>query len=161
MDTLLAAQPQSYRQLIKHSFALYRAGFAKVFLLAIVTAFIAFIPRLLSDRAGYPLFMNQPPTSFYSLFAFITNLVSLLFFIAIIWHMYCEMRNVREPLIEDLTMGARKLLYSIIAIIIENLIICAVILIAFGFLIYLKSYHLLFYFTLADILFTWFVFVAL
>ena len=58
MDTILPSQPSTYRQLIKHSFLLYRASFSKVIFLCCLFSVTVFIPRLLSDAIGQDIFLN-------------------------------------------------------------------------------------------------------
>ena len=160
MDTILPSQPLSYGEIIKRSLRLYYLSFFKVFLLALILSIIIFIPRLIADMTGHDLFSNLPPFSLHRLWLILINLTGLAFFVAIIWHIYCVARQVHEPFIEDIVVGIKKCIYILIAAIIQNAIIFAVIAVIFGLQILLYQYHWLFSSSILSVIFTSLVFIG-
>ncbi|TAK72927.1 MAG: hypothetical protein EPO11_09420 [Gammaproteobacteria bacterium] len=160
MDTFLASQPETYKQLLKRSIALYRASFFKTAFLALLIAILAFLPRLIAESMDTHLYLTPFPWALQNIGLFLINLIILLIFIAILWHVYCVMRGVHEPLVEDFTMGVKKLFYALAATIIQNLIIFTLTMMIFGLLLLLSQQRVLFYPSIMDILFTWFIFCA-
>lgn len=135
MDTLLLSQPASYKQLLKQSLLLYRSSFNGVMLFAFLLAITAFIPRLLSILLGQNIFLNLAPNNPYYFLLIAINFACLMFFIAIQWHMYCVIRQLHEPLMEDFRMGLKKVFHVFIATILQGAIVFAVSMIAYGILI--------------------------
>ncbi|OGT41410.1 MAG: hypothetical protein A3F42_01965 [Gammaproteobacteria bacterium RIFCSPHIGHO2_12_FULL_37_34] len=130
MDTLLPSQPETYRQLIKRSLVLYRISFFKVILFALCAAIITFIPRYIDVMIGQETFIPGPFFNLYHLLLLTINIIVLPFFIAIIWHMYCETCQVHERAREDMMVGIKKLILVFSAILIQSFFIF---LLAFGF----------------------------
>jgi len=143
METLLATQPSSYRELLKNSLILYRASFSKIIILSFFLSIVVFVPRLLSDVIGQEIF-NVPPLNPHRLWILIVNLIGLIFFIGIIWRTHCTMRGYHEPLIEDLTVGIKKVMYVFFATLLLSAFMFAASLIIFGLIIILNQHHLLF-----------------
>ncbi|RDI46545.1 DUF7847 domain-containing protein [Aquicella lusitana] len=144
MDTMLPSQPESYRPLINRSFRLYRASFSKVIWPALILSIVIFIPRLISVIVGQDILATLPAFSPYRLWQILINLVALMLFIAIMWHMYCEARGLHEPLVEDIGKGIRKAVSVFIATIIQSAILFGIAAIMLGIQILLHQYNLLF-----------------
>lgn len=144
MDAFLPSQPESYKKLIKRSLILYRASFSKVVLLTFLLSITVFIPRLISDTVGQEIFINLPPLSPHRLWMIAISLASLLFFIAILWHIHCVIRGVHEPLIEDFYVGMKKTLYVFVAAILLSAILFIAMALIYGLIILLNQYHVLF-----------------
>jgi len=143
MDTILPSQPCGYAELIKRSFRLYNISFAKVALLSLMLSIIIFIPRLISDFVGQEIMANIPAISWHRLWITGIHFIGLFFFIAIIWHMYCLTQERREPFMEDLRVGAKKVFYVFVATILQSLVVVALILLIFEINIYLHQYNYL------------------
>jgi len=145
METLLPTHPNSYKELIKNSFNLYRASFFRIIIISLMLAFIAFIPRFFSDVIGQDLFLNLPPLSPYRLWLVPVHLASIIFFIGIIWRMHCVILGSHEPLLEDLTVGLKKVLYVLMAATIQIAFVIAVIIASYGLLVILGQHHIIFH----------------
>lgn len=145
MDEFLPLHPESNHELVGHSFTLYRKSFSKVIIFALIIALLVFIPRLISDSIGQDIFSNLAPLSLHRLWFLLINLTSLLFFTAIIWHMYyANIRHHREKLIDDMNVGLHKIFYIFIASMLESLIVFGVSVILYGLQIILQQHNLLF-----------------
>lgn len=131
MDTILIPHPQTNRELLAQSVSLYKASFAKIYIFAILLSITVFSPRILSIIVGYNIFTNVALFNITRLWLFVLNLIGILFFIAILWHMRCTYLSVREPLIEDFYIGLRKTFYAFLAVIVQ----CAI-MFAFAAMIY-------------------------
>lgn len=145
MDTLLPTQPSTYKELIKKSLTLYRASFSRIIILSFFLTIVIFIPRILSDVIGQEIFSNVPPLSPHRLWLLAVNLVGITFFIGILWRMHCVIRGFHEPLIEDLTVGIKKVIYVVVATLFESAILFALAMIMYGLEIILNQHHLLFH----------------
>lgn len=154
MESILPSQPESYKPLIWRSLLLYRRGFSKVVLFSFLLAITTFIPRIMSDVIGQDLFTTLEPLSPYRLWLIVVDIAALIFFVALLWHMHCVMRNKHEPFIEDFTVGAKKSLYVFIAAIIQSAIVFAFSLIVYGLLFLLHHFQVLFINSLPGIIFT-------
>ncbi len=143
MDTLLPTQPSSYKELIKNSLKLYRVSFSRIIILSFFLSLVIFIPRFLSDVIGQEIFLNVPPLSPHRLWLLAVNLIGITFFIGILWRMHCIIRGFHEPLIEDLTVGIKKVIYVFAATLFESAILFAVAIAIYGFEILIKQHHLL------------------
>lgn len=144
MDTILPSHPSSYGQLIKQSFRLYRISFKHIIVLSLLLSIAAFIPRFLSFLIGQDIFLNLSPFSPYRLWFIAVDIISLIFFIGILWRMHCFIHNRHEPIAEDLLVGLKKVAYVIIAAFLQSAIVFAVTIIIFGLQILLQTHHLLF-----------------
>lgn len=160
MESFLPSQPLSYQQLLWKSLILYRTGFNKIILLSALLSVIIFIPRLMADVIGQDVFVNLQPLSPERLWLMAIDIAALIFFIAILWHMFCVMRNKHEPFIEDFSIGLKKVWYVFIAGIIQSAILFAFGLIVYALLMLLHSMHLLFINSLWGIILTTFVFMG-
>lgn len=141
MDALLPKVPENNRSLFKRSLRLYAASFPYTGILSIVLAFIVFIPRFVFHMTGYTIGPNIHPLNLNNLFLILINMGSLIFFIAMIWHMYCVSRKRHEPFMEDFVMGAKKFWWAFIAIIIQTVIFLTFATIVYGFNILLYHFH--------------------
>lgn len=141
MDAILPSQPETYRQLIRRSILLYRLSFKKVFLFALLLSLTVFIPRLVSNAVGHPIFNDLTAFNPKNLWIMAINLVGLIFFIAIIWHMHCVIVGQHEPMVQDVEMGLKKIFYVFVAGIIQSLILFGVILVAYGFQWLIPTIH--------------------
>ena len=160
MDTILPSEPSNYSQIMSRSFVLYRKSFSKIILLSVLVSVTAFFPRIMYIILGQNMFSNFAPFSPYRLFMLLINLIALLFFIGIIWHMHCVIRKVREPFIEDVSVGIKKMIYALIATIIQNLLVVTSAMMLFGFQVLLHQNHLLFANTFLGIVLTGIVFIG-
>lgn len=127
MARILPSTLCPYSQLLKNSLRLYKGSFTKVFILSILLATVAFIPRLLSVFIGQDIFTHLEPLSLHRLWFLAIYLVDLTFFIGIIWHMHCVDIRKHEPLIEDITVGLKKLVSVVLASIVQYAIIFAIV----------------------------------
>lgn len=127
MDTLLPTQPETYWQLLRRSIRLYRVSFKKVALLAVLLAITAFVPRLLSYAIGQDVLHNLTLFSLNQLWLTMLNLVAFIFFIAIIWHMHCEIIHKHESLREDFSIGFKKVITVFIASTLQSVLVIAII----------------------------------
>jgi len=143
MDTLLPSQPSTYKQLVKTSLHLYRASFSRIILLSFLLAILVFIPRLLSAFIGDDV-ANLHPYSPNRIWMFVVNLIGITFFIGIVWRMNCVIRGIHEPLIEDLTVGLKKVMYVFFASILQGIIVFAITMALFELQRFLIYYHVLF-----------------
>lgn len=160
MDTILPSRPLNYIEIIKRSLLLYRHGFSKIVWIALLLSIIVFIPQLLSAIAQQDIFLNLPPLSPHRLWMVLINLVSLAFFVAILWHLYCVARNLHEPLIEDMVMGLKKALLVFIAAIIQSAILFAVTGIIFGLQLLLYQYNVIFSGSIMSVVITGLIFIG-
>lgn len=144
METLLGKKPENYQQLVKRSLRLYRAAFIEVIPLAVLLAFIVFIPRLLSVVIGQEVFAYLMPLSRGYFWVLAIDLVSLIIFIALLWRMHCVIKHIEEKPQEDYAKGVRKFLSSFVASVIQNIIILALTLICRGIALIFLEYHLVF-----------------
>ena len=132
MDAILPAKPSSYKKLMKYSFRLYKASLPMVLLPAYFLALIAYIPLFLSSIAGQSIYLGMDVFNPYRLWSLLINIISLIFFISIFWHMHCVIRGLHEPFFEDLTKGLRKVFFVFVAIVVQSLIIFAISIMVFG-----------------------------
>jgi hypothetical protein len=158
MDTLSAQQPESYWQILTRSFYLYRHAFSRVIALSLLISFLVFIPRLLSDLIGLDIFAKFPAFSIHRLWLFAISIVSLMFYIALLWRMHCLIEGIHEPIKEDYSRGFKRLLAAFIASVIQSVIAGATLLIAIGFTLLLHHYHLLFFKSTLGIIYTTIIF---
>lgn len=174
--TIVASRPSTYRQLIEQSLKLYNNSFPKIILLAFLIGVTTFLPNIIYYFTGLDLNTVQKPTIFDHLLMFLITAIDVGLFVAILWHMHCELRRRREPLEEDFQMGMKKALLVMIATVVQvvfifgfalltmviPLILYKLNLLAFDnsllgiltFLIFFTQICLLFYVT------TWFVFLT-
>lgn len=136
MDTFLPSKPKSYWGVLKASTALYNASFKHVALISLIISLVIFSPRIISVFLGKDIVADIQPLSPNNFWFFIIDIISMFFFIALIWGIYCVARGRHEPFIEDFTVGAKKVLYAFIATLIQGvlLIIVSAIIIEFIFL---------------------------
>ncbi len=127
MELLLPKQPQPNYQLLKRSLRLYRASFSKIILWSFLLALVFFAPRILLELTGKNLFFDLPPLHPQRLLWLeLFNVINLMFFIAIIWGMYCTVKHKHEPLLDDIKISAKKILSVFCAAILQNLFILIV-----------------------------------
>lgn len=143
MDTLLPSKPSTYSQLIKNSLKLYQYSFIKIIGFSLVIAVIAFVPRLLADLTGQDIFVNNNTFNPHHLWFIFLEILGFIFFIGILWHMYCVLRNKHEPFIEDIYVGLKKVFYVVLAALIQGAIIFAITLSIYGVSWWLKQHYLL------------------
>jgi len=155
---LLPATPSSYDKIIKLSFTLYRASFAKVIWLALLMSVITFTPRLMVDLTGKNIFASFSLSNPYYWCFLLIDLLNVALFVGIIWHMYCTARKRHEPLIEDITVGIKKTLYVFAASILQAAILTAATIVIMGFQLLLAQFNLLFNTSALGMLFTGIVF---
>ena len=127
MGALLASKPQTYKQLLKRSLILYRVGFLRVIPFALILSFFVFTPRLLFYFTGESfLVLLNDPMSPYQLILVGINILVFTVFIAILWHLYCEIKKMHESLTEDIILGIRKIISVFLAVLIVGITIRAV-----------------------------------
>jgi hypothetical protein len=141
MESLLALQPESYRQIIKRSIVLYRASFSKIILFSCLLSIMIFTPRFITILTGHNYFFNMPLLSFARLWIAIIDFVSLTLFIAILWHMHCIVYQIMEPLVEDITVGLRKVVLLFIAMLIQGVIFLMALSLVFGLHLILSQFQ--------------------
>ena len=160
MESILPQQPANYGQVISRSLTLYRVAFAKIVFFALLMALIVFIPRLLSDIIGQDIFANIDPLSPHRLWFLAIEIGSLIFFIAILWHMNCVVRGKKEPLVQDVMTGTKKALSVFIASMLQCAIIFAFSFLVYGVLLLLNHLQLLFINSLAGVILTTVIFAG-
>jgi hypothetical protein len=160
MDTLLPSRPSTYLEIIKLSLKLYRLSFAKVILLSLLFSITAFIPRLITDFKGRGYFAKFQPFSLIDLWIILLNLFLLMLFIGILWHVHCIIYKIREPIVEDVIVGLKKVLQVFIASVMISIILFALHVIIFGTQVLLHQYNLLFTTNPLGVLVTTLVFLA-
>lgn len=126
MDTFLPTQPESNKSLLKRSLSLYAASFSHVILLALILAFITFIPRFLFDLYGRDFLLSTQFWSWARVWLTILNLVDFILIIAIFWRLHCVNRGYHEPFIQDVGKGVRKTIYVFIAAVVTNAVVYGV-----------------------------------
>lgn len=160
MESLLPTRPGTYRELISRSLYLYRRSFSTVFFYSLLLGMIVFTPRLMSDLAGRDIFATLELFSSNHFWLILINISGLIFFIALLWHMFCVMRAKHEPFIEDFVVGAKKVFYVIIASTLQSVIVTAFAAMIYGVLYLLSHLDLLFTNTLWGVFFTTIIFFA-
>jgi len=119
MASLISKKPETYLQLLRRSGRLYADTFFKVLLLAFLLSIVTFIPRLISVMVGQDLFLNLPLVSLRRLWLLLVDIVSLFFFIAILWRLYCHEYARDEPIGEDMATSLQKTPRVIVAALIQ------------------------------------------
>lgn len=160
MESFLPSTTQSNRQLLWQSLVLYRVAFLKVIIFSALLSIVTFIPRLIADAIGQDIFVNLAPLSYHRLWFLVIDLTSFIFFIAILWHMFCTMRGKHEPFIEDFSVGLKELAYVFIAALLQSALVFAFGLIVYGLLILLHHLQLLFINSLLGIILTTAIFLG-
>ncbi len=160
MDVLLPAKPESYHQIIKRSFLLYRNNFFKTIVLSLALSIIVFIPRIVSDLMQRDFFYNLGLLNPNRLWLVIIDLSALILFIGLLWRIHCEMVAVHEKLRDDFVVGIRKFIAVIAATLIQSAIIFLVAITITGIQVLLHRHHLLFVHSLLGNLFTVFIFAG-
>lgn len=128
-NTIVAAKPSSYNQLIYQSLKLYNISFPKIILLAFLIGVTTFLPNIIYFFTGLDLHTVSNPTVYDHFLMFLITATAVALFIAILWHMHCEIRRRREPLEEDFQIGIKKALLVMIATVIQVLFVLGVALI--------------------------------
>lgn len=158
MDSLLATQPESYKQIIYRSLRLYCASFFKVILLSLLLSCVVFIPRILSYATEQDILTNTSLFHINRLWLLLVDLAALTIFIGMLWRIHCVIIARHERFVEDFLMGLKKVIYAALAAFIQNILILAVGFIIIAIQVLLHHYHLLFIDTLFGTLFTVLVF---
>ncbi len=143
MNTIVPTQPCGYGELLGRSLKLYFIGFPKIILISILFAIVVFIPRMLSIMGGADIFRYASIYRLNSFWVLLVEFVSTFLFITIIWHMYCVMMKRREPLIEDVMVGVKKVVYLFIATLIETMLIIASFLLLFSIHLYAFEHNVI------------------
>ncbi len=141
MDTILPSQPEPYSILLKRSLILYFRGFSKAIIFSLLLALVIFTPRLFADITGRDIFLGISGTNPRRLWLFVFDIISMLFSIAIYWHLFCVLRNKDEPLAEDFARGIKKVLHVFLATLIQGIILLAVTVVIYGILFLLYQYR--------------------
>lgn len=147
----LPTQPETYTQVIKRSFKLYRAGLKEGLIFSLMLTLVLFLPRIMSFFVGQDIYQDMSLLSPARLLLVLVDLVSLVLFIAIFWHYLCVARGRHEPLAEDFSKGFKKVLQVFVAGIIQMIIVMSTLSLIFGLQYLLFNYRFLF----ADSLFSW------
>lgn len=141
MKSMLPTKPSNNAVLLKLSVKLYKAAFKHFIILSGVLSFLSFIPRFISLFMGQDIFHALAPLSPHRLWFVALNLLCLILFIAIIWSLYCTSRGRHEPFVEDLSKGLKKVIYVIVAAMIEVAIFFAVSMVVYGVFALIHTYH--------------------
>lgn len=144
MDTFLPSKPKSYWGIMKRGFALYNASLSHVIPLSLIIALVIFTPRIISVFLNRDIIANLEPLSPHNLWFFLINIFSLFFFIALIWRIHCVTKGVHEPFIDDFTVGAKKVLYAIVASFIQGLVLVIITAIIFEVILLFRYQQLSF-----------------
>lgn len=124
MDTqsLLATQPESYKQQLVRSLKLYKVSLLHVLHFALLLSITFFIPRLISLGLGHNIFLGLSPFSLKRLWIELIAIIGMFFYAALLWRMRCIIFNVHESLFEDMKVAIKRLILIIAASIIQSLI---------------------------------------
>lgn len=145
METLLPTKPHSYHRIIRNSIHLYRASFSRIIFLSFLLSLTVFTPRILTIFFGENWLFNLPQLNPHRLWILAVDLLSLTFFVGIIWRMHCVIVSKHEPLLEDLSVGLKKLAYVFIATLLETAVVYAIALTIIGIQVVMVKYDILFY----------------
>lgn len=145
-------QPETYSQLIRHSFKLYRKVFPHVFFLSLMLSIIAFIPRLLSVIVGQDIFLNLPPFSLYRFWLTLIDFGGLLFFTAVLWRIYCYLTDAHESMADDIKIALKKFIYIFVASLLQTLLVLGIVFcfVVLYFFIFMREGELLIAVNIAD-----------
>ena len=88
-----ASQPENTMQLLDRSLNLYKAAFHKIFLVALILSLVAFTPRIIALIYGTELLKFS--LIYHQLAQFLIEILSTIFFTAMLWDMRCVMTNDR------------------------------------------------------------------
>ncbi len=131
-------------QLLLRSLTLYRAGFLKVFFLALLTSIVAFGPRLFAFYFEHDYITQAPILSASSWWIIVVDITCLTLLTAILWRLQCITTKARESLFDDIKTALRKIPYLIIASIVQALIFIMLTVTTLSFYAFLHSQNLLF-----------------
>lgn len=159
MEHILPDRPLNYRQLIKASLILYKVSFVRILILSFLLSFTVFIPRILSIAIGEDLFFSLTPTGWYRVWLACIQVVSIIFFIGILWRMHCILINKKEPLVEDFSIAIHKIISVLVAGVIQSVILLLVALVIYFFQLLLHKEGLLFNNNLISTILTTLVFL--
>lgn len=140
MQIAKVMQPETYRQKLRHSFQLYQLSLPHVFLLALLIAVLAFIPRLFTLVIGQEVFATLPLNSIDRVWLLLADLTWMFFFAALLWRMVCIIKGKHEKIMEDLVVAFRKIPFIILAALIEIGILLALSLTLFLFYKFFTSH---------------------
>lgn len=160
MKAILLEKPQSYSELMKSSISLYLVSFKKIFGLVCLLTLTIFIPYFITDIYGTNIFLGSTFWNINQLWLIVFNIIGLFFLVAIFWRIYCVIRNVHEPLIQDFKVGLHKVISIFIVLIIESAILFSIVLLILGLQILLHQYDILFKQNLLSLLITFAVFLG-
>jgi hypothetical protein len=132
-----ASQPENTMQLLDRSLNLYKSAFHKIFLVALVLSVVAFTPRIMALIYGTDLLKFD--LVYHQLAQFLVEILSTIFFTAMLWDMRCVMANDKENLFLDFKTSLRKIPLLIGASIVESLIFFSTAITLFA--IYALSLH--------------------
>ena len=121
-----STEPESISQTLSRSWDLYRLTFLKAFLLALLISILEFLPRLIDLMVGYNVFAVTLHYNYFRLLIMLFNLIEIVIFSAILWHMQNVTLNKHESLSADFRTGLKKLPAVLAAAIIQLLIFFAI-----------------------------------
>jgi hypothetical protein len=140
MAYVAATRPESTFKLLDRSLHLYKTAFHKIVLIALVMAIVAFTPRLIALAFG-PQFAHSNFV-YQQLFQFLVDVLSAIFFTAILWDMRCVMTNDAESLFKDFKKSLQKIPLIVGASLIETLILLVSTLAVISlYLVWIRSSH--------------------
>ncbi|MES2218937.1 MAG: hypothetical protein V4501_11065 [Pseudomonadota bacterium] len=116
-----ATGPETTKQLLDRSLHLYKTAFHKIFPIALALAILAFTPRMLALVYGAKL--HHFSLSINQLAQLLLDLLSMIFFTAMLWDMRCVMTNDQENLIKDFKKSLKKIPLIIGASVVETAIL--------------------------------------
>jgi hypothetical protein len=115
-----ATIPETVSQVIARAWWLYLSTFLKVFLLALIIAVIAFIPKLILLGLHTKSFSLSPFN--FKLIVAAVEIIDLSLFTAILWRLQCVTTHKHEKLQDDLLTAVKKVPLVIVAAILQNLL---------------------------------------
>lgn len=155
MNPLLVTNaPSRNKKVISRGLILYRLAFSKVVLFSLLLSIVVFIPRLIADVIGHNFFTQLDILSVHRLWMIAIDVAALIFFIAILWHMHCVLRDKHEPLVEDVATGLKYVWSVLLAALLQCAIMFAFSYIIAGVMIMMGYFHILFSNSLPGIIFT-------
>jgi hypothetical protein len=133
MKFALSTRPEISRHVIRRSLSIYRHSFLHVFYLSLLLSTVVFLPHLLSLLVGQDIFVSLPLFSVQRLWLLTLNIAGLVFFVAILWRIYCLVINKHESLAEDFLVGLKKSPSIIVGALFQYIVMILIILLISAF----------------------------
>jgi hypothetical protein len=143
MQYVPATHPENLKQLLKRSFWLYKTVFFKVFLFAVLLAFVTFTPRMIALTHHKDIFYGIPlyhPLRFVIL---AVDILGLILFAILLERIRSVMDKTHETVGEDIKFSLKKIPLIFCAALIQSFIFTVMSMAVIGFYYFLHSHNLL------------------